>query len=298
MAADDIQPPNTLAAGDGPRTDDALSPAYFWEKQWFHRRVRKPESARACVNVMLQRIGISKEQRHSLESDSRTRKRLLAYGVEVHLNIAWYDHAKKREWAKRIALMALIVLVAAGGLAGTLAYGLVHEFFATHTDVPTQATSPTVFQISAFVGAGFAILRFIATLTSNQCRLGLFWRARSDIAEVLYLFEQKWQGQFSIARLAELNADLDAGITAARHIARSERQQFFDSLISPADVLTSAQQAFGGVFGQLPRLAYRGPPPQLTILPAPAVAVPPLSPAGAQPTFPDDATPPPAGSAD
>lgn len=292
MAGANVEP-NTLAAGDGPRIDDALSPPYFWEKKWLHHRVRKPETARSCVNVMLQRIGLTKEERHSLESDSLTRKRLLAYGVEVHLNIAWYDHAKTRELWKRLALMAIIVVVAAGGLAGTVAFGILHDFFGRNGSAAPEGANPTVFQISAFVGAGFAILRFIASLTSNQCRLGLFWRARSDIAEVLYLFEQKWQGQFSTARLAELNADLDAGIIAARHIARTERDHFFESLISPADVLTSAQQAFSGVFGQVQTVPFRRPIAQLTSLPAPAVPVPPLGGKAVADEFP----PPPGGRA-
>lgn len=291
-----IDEPKALSAGDGPRTDDALRPAYFWEKKWFHRRVRKPETARACVSVMLQRIGLTKEERRSLASDPVTHKRLLAYGVEVHLNIAWYDHAKKRESLKRAGLISLILLFAVAGLAGMVAYAFLDEFVGRHGSGVPAPSNAAVFQISAFVGAAFAILRLIATLTSNQCRLGLFWRARSDIAEVLYLFEQKWQGQFATARLAELSADLDTGITAARHIARTERQQFFDSLISPADVLTSAQQAFAGVLGQAQTVPYPRPMQPAT-LPAPAVPVPPLSSGGAKPFNPETLPPPPTGRA-
>jgi hypothetical protein len=297
----DAGAPNTLVkAGDEPRTDDALSPPYFWEKKRFGHAMRGAESAHACVKVMLERIGLSKDQRRSLLSDAATRKRLLAYGVEVHLNIAWYDRAKNREGWKRAALMTLIVLIAAGGLAATVVYGLLHALFGKSASAAPEGSNATVFQISAFVGAGFAILRFVSSLASNQCRIGLFWRARSDIAEVLYLFEQKWQGQFSMARLSELYADLDAGITAARHIARTERQQFFDSLISPNDALSSAQQAFGSVFGQVQNLPVRRDTAQVVALPAPAVPVRPLTPAApvapVAPAAPaaDEVPPPPA----
>ncbi|HEY2030128.1 MAG TPA: hypothetical protein VGH20_13065 [Myxococcales bacterium] len=281
-----------------PRTDDALEPQYFWEKQRADS-LRPGESAQACVRAMLQRIGLDESQARSLQSDTTTGKRLLAYGVEVHLNIGWYARAMKDELRRQWFLKAAIVALAFIGIAAVpVAYWLLREHGADSTDWTSR-----ILQISTFIGAGFAILRFISSVTDTRCRLGLFWRARSDLAEVLYLFEQKWHGQFSMARLPELYTDLDAGITAARQIARAERQQFFDSMISPGDVIKSAQQAFENVVGRfqnapmpqrpaspvyVPAVAPLGgpglsvlPASGVTALPAPGVAAPPLNPLGA-----------------
>jgi hypothetical protein len=255
---------------DGPAEDDGLHPQYSWEKER-QGSVRAARTARSCIRAMLQRIGLQEEQILALQTDATAHKRLLAYGVEVHLNIAWYVRAMANEDKRRRQLLALIILFGVGGICALPVY-----WFLVRGS--TASWNVIVFQLTAFPAAAFGILRVLASVTDTRCRLGNFWRARSDLAEILYLFEQKWHQQFAAARTADFLADMDTGITAARQVTRAERQRFFDSITSPSDVLAVAQQSLEGVSSRFQRgpvhaaMMFAGPS-----LPAPGVPAPAIS---------------------
>ncbi|HEX4381740.1 MAG TPA: hypothetical protein VH083_02280 [Myxococcales bacterium] len=218
------------------------SPAdeYFWEKDR-EESVRQNDEAEQSVETMLRRIEMSAADQEALKADAGQFKHLVAYGLEVHLNIAWYLRKMKEGESQRRTLVTLIILLGIGGLCAI-------PIFWKLADLGSGSNWNVIFfQLTAFPAAGFGILRVLATVTDTRCRLGNFWRARSDLSEILYLFEHKWQGQFSTERAASFWKDIDDGITSARQITRDERQKFFDSMQSPTDVLTVAQQALDGV---------------------------------------------------
>ena len=243
---------------------------YFWEKDR-QESVRQTDEAEQCVDRMLRRIEMSKADSDALKADKNQYKHLVAYGLEVHLNIGWYLRKMKAEERHRRWLMTSIVAL---GVLGLAAIPVVWKF----GGLGQSNWNVIFFQLTAFPAAGFGILRVLATVTDTRCRLGNFWRARSDLGEILYLFEHKWQGQFSQAKAAEFWADIDSGITGARQITRDERQKFFDSMQSPTETLAAAQQAMDGLgtrFQTAPRalVAARFVPPAVVNEP-PEVAPP------------------------
>jgi hypothetical protein len=215
---------------------------YFWEKDR-QESVRAADEAGECIAIMLQRLEVGDVEERALKADPSLYKHLIAYGMEVHLNIAWYLHKMKVENRKRFALLLFICVLAAFGICA------IPLFWGRFGSESKNDWNLIFFQLTAFPAAGFGILRVLSTLTDTRCHLGFFWRARSDLSEILYLFEHKWQAQVSSARLPEFWADIDAGINAARQITREERQKFFDSLQSASDVLTSAERAVETVSG-------------------------------------------------
>jgi hypothetical protein len=221
-------------------TRRAPADEYFWEKDR-EESVRQNDEAEQCVETMLRRIEMSTADQQALKADAARFKHLVAYGLEVHLNIGWYLRKMKEGESQRRMLLTLIILLGTLGLCAI-------PIFWKLADLGSGSNWNVIFfQLTAFPAAGFGILRVLASVTDTRCRLGNFWRARSDLSEILYLFEHKWQGQFSQEREAAFWKDLDDGIAGAREITRDERQKFFDSLQSPADVLTVAQQALDGV---------------------------------------------------
>jgi len=217
----------------------AAADEYFWEKDR-QESVRQSDQAEDCVETMLRRIEMDAADQQALKADENQYKHLVAYGLEVHLNIAWYLRKMKAEESHRRWLMTFIVAL---GIFGLSAIPLVWKF----GGLGQSNWNVIFFQLTAFPAAGFGILRVLAVVTDTRCRLGNFWRARSDLGEILYLFEHKWQGQFTPAKAAEFWADIDSGITGARQITRDERQKFFDSMQSPTEVLAAAQQAMDGL---------------------------------------------------
>jgi hypothetical protein len=233
---------------------------YFWEKDR-QESIRQTDQAEECVETMLRRIEMTKADQEALQANKDQYKHLVAYGLEVHLNIAWYLRKMKAEESRRWWLLFAIALLGIFGLCAVpVAWWKTGGLGQSNWNV-------IFFQLTAFPAAGFGILRVLATVTDTRCRLGNFWRARSDLGEILYLFEHKWQGQFSQAKAAEFWADIDTGITGARQTTRDERQKFFDSMQSPADALTTAQQAVDGLTTR-----FQATPAALASLTPPAVA--------------------------
>jgi hypothetical protein len=234
---------------------------YSWEKDR-ENSVREAGEAEDCVTIMLRRIAMSDPDQKALKGDPAQHKHLVSFGMEVHLNIAWYvTKMKEQERQRRVFQIGICLLAFLGLCAIPIFWTLGKE---SHND-----WNLIFFQLTAFPAAGFGILRVLSSMTDTRCRLGIFWCARSGLGEILYLFEHKWQGQFAAARLPEFWADIDAGITNARQITRDERQKFFDSMVSVSDALSSTQQAVAGVSG----LFQGAPGPRRP--PPPAVAEPP-----------------------
>jgi hypothetical protein len=252
-------PPRTPASQAKPSEDDE----YSWEKNR-KESVRAAADAHQCVEIMLRRLQVSDADHSAMKADPSLYKHLIAYGMEVHLNIAWYREKMKAENRKRVALLLAICALAVLGIGAI-------PFVWRYGNEAKDDWNLIFFQLTAFPAAAFGILRVLSTVTDTRCRMGLFWRARSGLGEILYLFEHKWQGQFSLARQAEFWADIDAGIAGARQITRDERQTFFDSLLSASDVLTSAQRAVEGVSG-----LFKNPPAARRFaMPAAAASEPP-----------------------
>ncbi len=174
---------------------------------------------------------------------------LLRFCTEVVLNIDWYERARRREesknrWMTRgmVALMvAALVLLFVSSLLPSLQAGV--------------ETPSGVLQLTIFAGGALTVLQVVAALSDGKARLTIFWKASSDLKELLYTFEQKWCGKAAVEAGGVLGAEggfleaVDEALRGSRAVTRSERVEFFATLRSPSDVVAIASSAAGVLRG-------------------------------------------------
>lgn len=169
--------------------------------------------------------------------------RVKAFCAEVTLNIKWYE--EKREETQRLwyGLFALIVVLSCGG--GVLLVSLAHKW-ASNLWL-TFALGLTLPSLQAFTSA-----------VDYKARLGAFWKASADLKELLFALEDTWRGKDLQADTVTLELN-GAAITrsfpryledcrlAARRICRQERESFFQTYKSPAELVDKLSSNFSSL---------------------------------------------------
>jgi hypothetical protein len=102
-------------------------------------------------------------------------------------------------------------------------------------------TPSGVLQLTVFAGGALTVLQVIAALTDGKARLTIFWKAASDLKELLYTFEAKWCGK-AMGEAGFVDA-VEEALRNARAVTRAERMDFFATLRSPSDVVAIASNA-------------------------------------------------------
>jgi hypothetical protein len=164
-----------------------------------------------------------------------------AFVREVHVNIEWYNQRLVREKRLRIGFTLISI--------GLLAVIPVAVLFLSK-----------LFQDASALTAGLTGLlgvhRSFSAWMDKRRLVGHFWAAQSDLKELLYDVESRWQdhradGGNADARLAEVLVDLDASVDRAREIVRAERKAFYELWSPPpiqiANVLRSARKDASGL---------------------------------------------------
>lgn len=169
---------------------------------------------------------------------------LLRFCTDVVLNIEWYERARRREesknrWMTRgmVALMVIaLVLLFVSSLLPSLQDGI--------------GTPSGVLELTVFAGGALTVLQVIAALADGKARLTIFWKAASDLKELLYTFEAKWCGKAAVTNAegtcgaaAGFFEAVDDALRDARAVTRAERVDFFTTLRSPSDVVAIASSA-------------------------------------------------------
>lgn len=191
---------------------------------------RQAEQARLELEVLLTRLGITGDAAAKLGESER--RLLTKYCIEVPLNIAWYDVAKKRVEKKLQRVYVLVVfcvLVAVLVLAG-LAW------------VKDELVSA---QVGTLVLAFGVVLQVLSGGADTKAQLGAFWRASSDLKEGLFTFLHSWQGRAIDAegRLgAEFEVALWQELSNARRVCREEREAYFATYRSPTEIANLVTQ--------------------------------------------------------
>lgn len=160
--------------------------------------------------------------------------------AEVTLNIKWYE--EKREQTQRLwyGLFALILVLSCGGsiLVMSLARTWESSLWLTF------ALGLTLPSLQAFTSA-----------VDYKARLGAFWKASADLKELLFALEDTWRGrnlQEDVVTL-EVNGTtvsrsfpryLEECRAAARRICRQERDSFFQTYKSPAELVDRLSSNF------------------------------------------------------
>lgn len=191
---------------------------------------RQAEQARLELDVLLARLRLPEGAAAKLRENER--RLLTKYCIEVPLNIAWYDDAKKRVEKKLRRVYALVVccvLVAVLVLAGL-------------TWVKDELVSA---QVGTLVLAFGVVLQVLSGGADTKAQLGSFWRASSDLKEGLFTFLHAWEGRALDAegRLGgEFEVALWQELSTARRVCREEREAYFATFRSPTEVANLVTQ--------------------------------------------------------
>jgi hypothetical protein len=156
------------------------------------------------------------------------------YCSEVTVNIEWYEERRQR--AERSWKRIFLGVIAAGALTSLLAVSLA-------TWLKTEAA------ITLFLAAFLPAAQGLASAIDHKARMGGFWKAAADLKELLFRMEEAWRGreleqdrvtyrleEHDVERTFEEVLKLDRA--TARQIGRAERESFFNTFKSPAEVIT------------------------------------------------------------
>jgi hypothetical protein len=205
---------------------------------------RAPESAERALRVLVKRLHADIER-----FDPETRRLLHRYCSEVVLNIEWYDRARRGEAFKNS--------VATTGMVALMIIALVLLFLAA--SVPAilhSGASDAMLSLTVFGGGVLTILQVMASGGDARARMTIFWKASSDLKEALYTFEDKWRERTVVTESDKVVVDpkfrdaLLEELRGARAITRGERLEFFATVRTPADVLSTAMAAADGLRGR------------------------------------------------
>ena len=204
-----------------PAADDR---PFGFERESAARSERLAKDALVELGVLLERLGATAVAIDQLAEPQR--RLLLKYCIEVPLNIAWYDDAKRRVEQKLRRTYALVVfcVVVASSVLAALVW------------VEDELVSA---QIGTLVLAFGVVLQVLAGGADTKAQLGAFWRASSDLKEGLFTFLHTWKDRAFDAEGRpdpELEVALWQELSNARRICREERETYFATFRSPTDV--------------------------------------------------------------
>ncbi len=186
--------------------------------------------------------------------------RIRDYCAEVTINIDWYEERRKtteKQWKRTV-----FFVIAAGLVAATTATVLSHML-------------NTALAVTIFLAPLLPALQGLASAVDFKARMGSFWKAASDLKELLFLLEEAWRGKDlvkdkvlyvvegrDVERTFEEVLRLDR--ITARHICRAERETFFNTFKSPADVVAKFSESLSALRNPMDVRALRPetlPPP-------------------------------------
>jgi hypothetical protein len=148
------------------------------------------------------------------------RDMLMPLAHVVHLNIAWYERAVRRERWWQLGYLAAGI-----GLALFVPF-FVQMFAENGVGVAALA--------ALFVGL-FVLYRTFSALLVRRQAMGSFWAAASALKKRLYEFEDTWRGTLTQGRgpTPDFVQAVENEIQAARIIRDQEQQRFFRQFDSP-----------------------------------------------------------------
>lgn len=201
-----------------------VAPAYDFEDHAY----RGLEDATRYREVFLQRLETT------LPQDAAIEKLLLDFATDVHLNIAWYKRALRRErrvWHGLLGLtLALIVATPLGVFL-----------------MAKRAEAGVASEITTVLTGLFALYRVVVAAFDRRERFALFHEAGAELKEILYRFEQDWRGRVVAENFAAFTAALKKAIADARIVVKQEQKQFFRTFEKQAPL------DLGGVFSRSTR---------------------------------------------
>jgi hypothetical protein len=164
---------------------------------------------------------------------------LVRYYDAYDLNIRWYDEKIAELEQKQLAAVEHMKSLGLGALTLIVA--------ATAIAILIGAGSGVIGAQLGFMIAGLiAALQIAGTGKDYKAQRGAFWKARAALKTRLYAFEDLWGGKVCDAQQKpkpDFATALALEIRAAHDIVELERQEYFDTFKSAADVVTTLQGA-------------------------------------------------------
>jgi hypothetical protein len=221
---------------------DLRSQAEFDRLVWEDPSRRQEHEAAGLGRVLLRRIGVGDPLVEKLLEDSRFKRAITLWAMEFPLNIQWYNQEipkhQKAFTRSRYASMVfgigmvglLVALIFRNGAVGTAQFGVV-------------------------VTAIFGVLQILAAGSDPKARLGAFRKARADLKEAMFTFQENWRDRSIVLEGSEADPKpspdfmtaIYQDIRAGRKIARDERDAFFDTFKSANEILGAASTSLDAI---------------------------------------------------
>lgn len=222
--------------------DSSESARYSFEKyRPLHETRREAEKAQQDAQTLLVRLG-QKPPQGGVQAHPLFPK-LKEYCAEVTVNIEWYEERRKQ--AKEDWKNLFFAVIAGGGLTAALAIFLAEK-------VQTEVA------ITIFLAAFLPALQGLSSAIDHKSRMGGFWKASADLKELLFRLEEAWRGKdlekekvtyhvegHDVERTFEEVLKLDR--SAARQVCRAERESFFNTFKSPAEVVSKFSESIASI---------------------------------------------------
>jgi len=250
--------------------------------------LRASSAADAYLQALEARLGFGRISAIVFENALRD------FVINCHLSIAWYQKRINRElrWRQFYFCLSLAILVALPiGLMALptllsasphfLPSWLVGSAPVAPAVPPTAAAAPagtTTSQIGALLTGLLAFYRGISAWLDKRQVVAGYAKAMSDLKELLYTFEQKWDGVATEpSHELEFRQAIKEATAKSRTIVRLETEQYFSTLSYPtldlADILKSSGSQVQDLMKQfMPALPTSATAPGAVPAPDPLVA--------------------------
>jgi hypothetical protein len=207
---------------------------------------RNREDTRREASVLLDRLELAPDDRRAAEHCPGLMRLLMRFALEVPLNITWYQ----RRLAQGLRIQRISVPVTI--VAGVVALGLTGFLGANASPIDQKLNST---RVAVSVAVAFGVLQMVASALDYKARIGGFWRAMSDLKEVLFTFEETWRGKAVMQAsggvpVPEFVLAVYKELGLARKIAVDERTSYFATFRSPTDIIQAAASAVDVVRGK------------------------------------------------
>jgi hypothetical protein len=216
----------------------------IWDSE---SRRTTPEGEKLGLDL-LERLGVCQADVTALMADDSVKRAVTRWGIEF-ANVRWYSAEIPRLERYFNVSRWLSLLLGMATIAGTAALALIWR------DIGFA-------QLAVLTAGIFGVIQLFAVGTDPKARLGAFRKAKADLMEALYTFEQTWTGHVldgnstgtSRAKEDFMTALLQE-IRTARKIVRDERDAFFATFKSPSEILGAAGSALDALRGRRTELA-------------------------------------------
>lgn len=232
-------------------------PRYSFERDDDKRVRGKGASLGRTYATLLERIELDERVLRRLDNDGSIRRQLERFCSDYVLNIDWYDRHVFLQKIWRITWIGILLLV--GTLAASAAIWMAWHRLGDDGSPGTAAILGA--QLTVLLGGVGGVLKTLASLDDTKARLALFWRARSDLKERLYRFEQRWRGRVVVdGHIAPgFVGDLQDQLEAALYISRDEQLGFFATYKNPTEVFDGVMTTVDKVAASSIRATTPGP---------------------------------------